>query len=373
MSDSFNNKLAEKLHEWCTELGFEGYGITDASLNLDEKKFERWLDRGFHGTMDWLKDHREKRFYPAKLVPGTVSIISVRMNYFPENSKPIQTLKSPHKAYIARYALGRDYHKVMRKRLALLAKKIDAYAKQHQLDTHFASRAFVDSAPVFERAIAEKANLGWTGKHTLVIDKHAGSWFFLGELFTNIKLPSGNETQEDLCGTCEACLKICPTDAFNRAYELNASRCISYLTIEHKGSIPEEFREPMGNRIFGCDDCQLICPWNKEAQISKETDFSPRHQLDSQDLISLFNWDEDTFLQNTEGSPIRRTGYQSWLRNIAIALGNAPSDIRIMEALEEKKAISSDPVVIEHVNWALTRHRMGHTRRRKIKNRNKID
>lgn len=294
-------------------------------------------------------------------MPGTLRVISVRMDYLPADTDQIQVLKSPEKAYVSRYALGRDYHKLIRKRLSILAKKIEAAAPGAQ------QRAFVDSAPVMERPLAEKAGLGWVGKHTLVINAEAGSWFFLGEIMTNLPLPLSQQPQDNQCGDCIACLKVCPTDAFPRPYELDARRCISYLTIENKGPIPEEFREPMGNRVFGCDDCQAICPWNKFARPTQEDDFQPRHGLANSDLLTLFNWNEEQFLSRTEGSAIRRIGYERWLRNLAVGLGNAPSDPNIISALEQRLGTVSD-LLDEHLQWALAQQRQPNRRRkRKIK------
>ena len=374
MSSSLDlNQLAAGIKVWGRELGFQQVGITDIELGDAEIRLKEWLAKGYHGTMEWLGAHDNKRSRPADLVPGTVRVISVRMDYLPGDTQQIQTLKDPTKAYISRYTLGRDYHKLIRKRLATLAKRIDEalpsdYPNKHEL----LNRAFVDSAPVMERPLAEKAGLGWAGKHTLVINSKAGSWFFLGEIFTFLPLPIDQSEQPNQCGECSACLKICPTDAFPRPYELDARRCISYLTIENKGAIPLEFREPMGNRVFGCDDCQAICPWNKYAQFTKETDFLPRHGLANSDLVDLFNWTETEYLANTEGSAIRRIGYEGWLRNLAVGLGNAPSDLRIIEALNKKREAVSD-LIKEHIDWALEQQaKPDHRRKRKIKNVNKI-
>jgi epoxyqueuosine reductase len=306
-------------------------------------------------------------------VPGTVRVISVRMDYLPGDTQQIQILKDPTKAYVSRYTLGRDYHKLIRKRLSILAKQIDDalpadYLQQagQPKQSEWLNRAFVDSAPVMERPLAEKAGLGWTGKHTLIINSEAGSWFFLGEIFTFVPLPIDQPEQPNQCGECTACLKVCPTDAFTAPYELDARRCISYLTIENKGAIPLEFREPIGNRVFGCDDCQAICPWNKYAQFTQETDFLPRHGLANSDLVTLFNWTEKEYLANTEGSAIRRIGYEGWLRNLAVGLGNAPSDLRIIEALQTKRE-SVSPLIQEHIDWALAQQaKLNYRRKRKI-------
>ncbi|WP_111642788.1 tRNA epoxyqueuosine(34) reductase QueG [Marinimicrobium alkaliphilum] len=367
MTDTFDfHQLAADIKRWGRELGFQQVGITDIALDDAERQFHAWLDKGYQGSMDWLAAPGNKRTRPAELVPGTVRVISVRMDYLPGDTRQIQVLKDPTKAYISRYTLGRDYHKLIRKRLAKLGQQIEA-ALPEDFPRTGEHRPFVDSAPVLERPLADKAGLGWTGKHTLILNSEAGSWFFLGELFTYLPLPVDTSEQPNRCGDCTACLKVCPTDAFPQPYELDARRCISYLTIENKGPIPEEFREPMGNRVFGCDDCQAICPWNKYAQFTGETDFLPRHQLDSSHLVDLFQWSEAEFLQRTEGSAIRRTGYEGWLRNLAVGLGNAPSDPAIIAALEARRADAS-ALVAEHIDWALARQNdTNHRRKRKIR------
>ena len=360
------DKLMGYIETWAAELGFAEFGVSDLDLANERSSIESWLEKGYHGEMKWLAENTELRINPQVLVEGSLRIISVRLNYLPDDTAPIANLKESKRAYVSRYALGRDYHKLMRKRLAKLGARIEHFANEHKLVASPKTRAFVDSAPVLERPIAKKAGLGWVGKHTLVLNKNQGSWFFLGELFTNIPLPITQKTIEDGCGECSACMQICPTDAFTNAYELDARRCISYLTIEYDGVIPEEFREPIGNRIFGCDDCQLICPWNKTPTCTQEPDFSPRHQLDNITLLELFNWSESVFLENTQGSAIRRTGYRNWLRNIAIALGNAEKDLRILEALKQKKE-QVDDVVKEHIDWAIERQLSPRRRKRKIK------
>jgi len=374
MDASLNlNQLAADIKVWGRELGFQQVGITDIDLGDAEARLQAWLAKGYHGSMEWLTAHDNKRSRPADLVPGTVRVISVRMDYLPGDTEQIKTLKDPTKAYVSRYTLGRDYHKLIRKRLSTLAKQIDDalpanYPKEHE----WLNRAFVDSAPVMERPLAEKAGLGWQGKHTLIINSSAGSWFFLGEIFTFLPLPIDQPDQINQCGECTACLKVCPTNAFTAPYELDARRCISYLTIENKGAIPLEFREPIGNRVFGCDDCQAICPWNKYAQFTQETDFLPRHGLANSDLVTLFNWTEAEYLANTEGSAIRRIGYEGWLRNLAVGLGNAPSDVRIIEALESKRE-SVSPLIQEHIDWALTQQaKVNYRRKRKIQNVSEI-
>jgi epoxyqueuosine reductase len=358
------DKLSTDIKRWGRELGFQQVGITDINLTDAEARLKEWLAKGYNGSMGWLAAHGNMRSRPAELLPGTVRVISIRMDYLPGDTQQIQILKNPTKAYVSRYALGRDYHKLIRRRLALLAKKIDD-ALPEDYPFKGQNRAFVDSAPVMERPLAEKAGLGWAGKHTLIINSSAGSWFFLGEIFTFVPLPVDIPEQHNQCGNCTACLKVCPTDAFPQPYELDARRCISYLTIENEGPIPEEFRDPIGNRVFGCDDCQAICPWNKYAQFTQEKDFLPRHGLADTDLVTLFNWTEEEYLANTEGSAIRRIGYQGWLRNLAVGLGNAPSDPQIIAALNAKREQCSE-MVKEHIDWALTQQ-MNPDRRRKRK------
>jgi epoxyqueuosine reductase len=366
--------LAESVKVWGRELGFQQVGITDAHTGKHKEHLQAWLDNRYHGEMQWMETHQDLRNDPAKLVPDTVRVISARMDYLPENPQHIQILKQPEKAYISRYALGRDYHKLIRKRLAILSRKLEqrytelATENNWPLDT-ISQRPFVDSAPVLEKAFAEKAGLGWIGKHTLVLNKNAGSWFFLGEVLTNIPLPINQTITENKCGDCTACLKVCPTDAFVAPYTLDATRCISYLTIELKSSIPEEFREPIGNRVFGCDDCQAICPWNKYAKPTREIDFSPRHQLQDSDLATLFLWTEEEYLKNTEGSAIRRIGYERWLRNLAVGLGNAPKSPEILDALRQREDFPSE-MVQEHINWAIARQKSNRKSRRKIKRDN---
>lgn len=330
-------------------LGFQQVGITDTDLPEAEAHLQNWLAQGFHGEMDYMQRHGLKRSRPEVLYPGTLRIISVRMDYQSEAAATInQQLADPISAYISRYALGRDYHKLMRNRLQKLADKIHA-----EIGSEFSSsmRAFVDSAPVLEKALAEKAGLGWIGKHSNVINRKAGSWFFLGELFTNLPLPVDTPATAH-CGECLACLDICPTQAIIGPYQVDARRCVSYLTIELHGSIPEDLRPLMGNRIYGCDDCQIICPWNRFSRLTDEQDFSPRHRLNTLQLLEAFSWDEAEFLAKTEGSAIRRIGHPRWLRNIAVALGNAPKSKLITEALTAKLAYDSD-LVKEHVLWAL--------------------
>ena len=346
---NISTELLEQIKTWGLALGFQQIGITDVDLSQYEPRFLAWLKKGFHGEMDYMEKHGSKRSRPAELIPGTIRIISARMDYLPPDTAIFDVLNNPAKGYISRYALGRDYHKLMRKRLALLTEKISA-----AIGT-VGYRAFCDSAPVLEKAIAEKAGLGWIGKHTNVINKKAGSWFFLGEIYTDLPLPIDEPVSKSHCGSCTACIDICPTQAIVGPYQLDARRCISYHTIELRGAIPTEFRPLMGNRIYGCDDCQLVCPWNKFAKFTNETEFHPRHQLDAPDLIALFAWTEAEFLKKTEGSAIRRIGHESWLRNIAVALGNAETQPNIIHALQSRLAHSSE-IVREHVEWALSRH-----------------
>ncbi len=343
-------QLSAQIKQWGLECGFQQVGITDTDLDKYEKRLHDWLSKKFHGSMDYMERHGEKRSRPNKLVPGTTRIISVRMDYLPPDTRIKETLLNKNKAYIARYALGRDYHKVVRSRLKLFAKKI-----QDKIGP-FGFRAFVDSAPVLEKPIGEKAGLGWQGKNTLLINSKAGSYFFLGEIYTDLDLPVDiiPDTKSH-CGSCSACIDICPTKAIVAPYVLDARKCISYLTIENKSSIPAEFREAIGNRVFGCDDCQICCPWNKFAKYTREIDLHPRHELDNQKLVDLFLWDEETFLIKTEGSPLRRPGYFGWLRNLAIGLGNAPTSLEVISALKSRENHESE-LVQEHVRWALNKH-----------------
>lgn len=343
-------QLNVKIKAWGVQLGFQQLGITDTDLNQAEGHLIQWLANNFHGTMAYMSRHGYKRSRPGLLHPNTIRVISVRMDYLPETGKHMwQNLDNPILAYISRYALGRDYHKLMRQRLQKLADLIQAEIGK------FGYRAFVDSAPVLEKALAEKAGLGWIGKHSNLINRRAGSWFFLGEIYTDLPLPV-DEPAANHCGACQACLSICPTQAIVAPYQVDARRCISYLTIELQGAIPVELRPLMGNRIYGCDDCQLICPWNRFARLTGESDFRPRQQLDTQELIMAFVWTEQMFLTKTEGSAIRRIGYERWLRNIAVALGNAPYSEEIIKVLKTKLNQSSE-LVQEHILWALGQQR----------------
>lgn len=366
MTETFLAELAARIKIWGRELGFQQIGITDCQLQEHGERLRAWLEAGYNGDMEWMGAHGEKRWRPDLLEPGTLRAISARLDYLPPDTEPVRVLKDSTKAYVSRYATGRDYHKLIRRRLAHLAQKIDAYCEEHGIASR--GRAFTDSAPVMERALAEKAGLGWIGKNCMVINSGAGSWFFLGEIYTNLALPVDESIETNQCGSCSACLKVCPTDAFVGAYQLDARRCISYLTIENKGAIPEEFREPMGNRVFGCDDCQIICPWNKFARPTAERDFHPRHGLDDGGLLTLFGWTESEFLDRTAGSAIRRIGYERWRRNLAVALGNSAPDAETVAALE-KALPEATPLVAEHIEWALARLRSGRRRKRKIKRR----
>jgi len=329
-------------------LGFNRFGVADVALDDDVRHLEDWLAEGCQGTMAWMQRNHDKRAQPEALVPGTLRVVSVGLDYGDDPDAAWATLDAGERAYVARYALGRDYHKLMRRRLQQLADRVATHVGP------FGHRVFVDSAPVLERALARNAGLGWIGKHTCLIDKDGGSWFFLGELFIDFALPVDTPAT-DHCGTCRRCIDICPTQAIVAPYRLDARRCISYLTIEHEGAIDEDLRPLMGNRIFGCDDCQLVCPWNKFAKRSDEPDFRVRNQLDTATLPELFAWTEDEFLVRSEGSAIRRSGHQRWRRNIAVAMGNAPSSPTVLAALEGARH-DPDELVREHVLWALAQH-----------------
>jgi epoxyqueuosine reductase len=347
-------QLARDIKTWGLELGFQQVGITRADLGEDEQRLAQWLADGCHGEMRYMARHGTRRARPGELVPGTVSVICVRMDYRPpEDRNPDTLLDHPELGYVSRYALGRDYHKVLRTRLHDLADRIARAVGP------FGYRAFVDSAPVLEKALARNAGLGWIGKHTNLLNTTAGSWFFLGELYADLPLPP-DEPAAEHCGTCRACMDVCPTGAIVAPYRLDARRCISYLTIELRGAIPAEFRTAIGNRIYGCDDCQLVCPWNRFARTTGERDFIPRHQLDAPALVWLFGWTDEEFLARTAGSAIRRIGYECWLRNIAVALGNAATTPQVIEALERRRDHPS-PLVREHVAWALAQHQARET------------
>jgi epoxyqueuosine reductase len=340
--------LKARIQDWGRELGFQGIGIAGIDLRHAEQRLIEWLAAGFHGEMDYMARHGAKRSRPEELVPGTVSVISARMDYLPEPREAVWAqLERSGAAFVSRYALGRDYHKLLRQRLQKLAERVAGEVGP------FGYRVFTDSAPVLEKPLAANAGLGWIGKHTNLIDRRAGSFFFLGEIYTDLPLPSDTGVTNH-CGSCNACLDVCPTRAIVAPYRLDARRCISYLTIELHGPIPEPLRAGLGNRIYGCDDCQLVCPWNRYARLTAETDFLPRHGLDRAGLIELFAWDEATFLRRTEGSAIRRLGHERWLRNIAVALGNQPPSAPVTVALSDRLGHPS-ALVREHVLWALNR------------------
>jgi len=343
------NDLLIKTQQWAQSFGFQQLGVSDIDLTKAEQQLASWLKAGFHGGMDYMQRHGTKRSRPEELVPGTVRVITVRMDYMPDHVEDSwSVINDDQQGFISRYALGRDYHKLMRKRLLKLAQKLEAEVASSEY------RVFCDSAPVMEKALAQKSGIGWIGKHSNVLNREHGSYFFLGEIYTDIPLPVTAETSEH-CGSCTSCIDICPTQAIVAPYQVDARRCISYLTIELRDSIPVEFRSLMGNRIYGCDDCQLVCPWNKFAQATVESDYLPRHGLDSPQLIDLFAWTEDEFLSRMEGSPIRRIGFELWLRNISVALGNAQTSEAILEALKHRLDYPSG-LVREHVQWALSQH-----------------
>jgi len=344
--------MPDLIQDWAAELGFQQTGIADTDLDTAEQRLDAWLASGYAGDMEYMSRHGRRRSRPDELVPGTIRVISARMDYLPsDGASPQAILDDPNKAYVARYTLGRDYHKLMRKRLQQLATRIE------QSVGEFGYRVFVDSAPVLEKPLAAKAGLGWIGKHTNLINRSAGSLFLLGEIYTDLPLPI-DAPASDHCGTCTACIDVCPTRAIVAPYVLDARLCISYLTIEQRGSIPPELREPIGNRIFGCDDCQLFCPWNKFATQTDETDFQPRHGLDAADLVELFAWTDDEWDTRTTGSAIRRAGYEGWLRNLAVALGNAPTSPAVIDALQARSEHES-ALVREHIEWALDKHLSG--------------
>ena len=375
-------ELVGRIRHWAAELGFQQVGVADCDLGAAETRLMEWLARGWQGDMDYLSAHGTRRTRPAELVPGTLRVITVRMNYFPPGAADSwDVMRDGSRAYVARYAVGRDYHKVLRGRLQKLCDRIEEEVKRADtlptesavcgqrasaspLPAHrsqnpvaarqFHYRVFTDSAPVMEVELATKSGLGWRGKHTLVLNREAGSWFFLGEIYTDLPLPV-DSPQSDYCGTCSRCIDICPTQAIVAPYQLDARRCISYLTIEHKGDIPEELRPLMGNRIYGCDDCQLVCPWNRFAQKADAPDFAVRHGLDAAGLVELFSWSEEEFRRRMEGSAIRRIGHKRWLRNLAVGLGNAPTSAAVIAALEGRRDHPS-VMVRSHVAWALKRH-----------------
>jgi epoxyqueuosine reductase len=340
--------LAATIKAWGGELGFQAVGIADVDLGPAEQRLLEWLSAGRHGELDYMARHGAKRARPAELVPGTVRVITARMDYLPEAVDSWQVVEDGERAFVSRYALGRDYHKVLRSRLQRLADRVAAEIGA------FGYRVFTDSAPVMEVELARKAGLGWRGKHTLLLSRNAGSFFFLGEIYTDLPLPPDAPVSEH-CGACAKCIDVCPTGAIVAPYELDARRCISYLTIELKGAIPVALRPLIGNRVYGCDDCQLVCPWNRYAQVSSEPDFQVRNGLDRAALIDLFAWTEREFQARLAGSAIHRIGYERWLRNLAVGLGNAPSGERVIAALRAR-ADHPSALVREHVLWALERH-----------------
>ena len=345
------NALAKDIESWARELGFQQVGIADTDLKDHSAAFLDWLEERMHGDMGYLGRNVDKRLDPARLHPGSIRVVSARMDYLGVAPPAAADLPvNDGSAYIARYALGRDYHKTLRRRLAKLVQRIEAAARV----TETGSRAFVDSAPVLEKPLGAKAGLGWQGKNTLLLNQDAGSWFFLGEIYTNLPLPVTTPPAQPGCGSCRACLTVCPTEAIVAPGKLDARRCISYLTIESKGPIPEDLRPAVGNRIFGCDDCQIVCPWNRFARRSVEAEFAPRHGLDVAAIADLLGWDEDEFLARTAGMAIRRVNYSQWVRNLAVAAGNAPPDARIIAALRARRD-SASAMVCEHIDWALAR------------------
>ncbi|MGI9321940.1 MAG: tRNA epoxyqueuosine(34) reductase QueG [Pseudomonadales bacterium] len=369
MTDLDYDQLAGRIDAWAKELGFAAVGIADIDLREHQGYLDAWLAKEHHGSMGYMARHGDMRSRPDLLHPGTASVISVRMDYllpgsdsdgdagndYAGNKKALDAcLADPSRAYVSRYALGRDYHKVVRGKLKQLVAQIDDWLTERN-HHDFSARLFTDSAPVLEKALAEKAGLGWIGKNTLLLNESAGSWFFLGEILTNLPLKPHTAPPVNRCGTCAACIDVCPTDAIVAPYQLDARRCISYLTIEERGSIPTELRPLMGNRVFGCDDCQIVCPWNRYAAVAQEDDFKPRHGLDTAGLAALFRWSKDEFLHYTEGSAIRRAGYHGWLRNLAVALGNAAAAGEDSELISKTltSRLGVSPLVDEHINWAL--------------------
>lgn len=339
-------QLREQIRQWARELGFQDLKVAGTDVTTHAAHLRDWLDQGYAGTMARWMDNPQ-RLTPTALKPWTQRVLCVRMDYLPAEKRSWAVLRDGHRAYVARYAVGRDYHKIIRPRLQRLAERIEAALGP------FGYRAFTDSAPVLEKGLAAEAGLGWIGKHTVLIQRQAGSWFFLGELFTDLPLPV-DEPVTAHCGSCQACLDICPTQALVAPYQLDARRCISYLTIEQRGPIPEALRAPIGNRIFGCDDCQLVCPWNRYARPSAEADLAPRHELDGPLLLTLWDWDEATWSEKTAGMALRRAGWSGWRRNLAVALGNAPHEARIIQALIEARGDpATDDLVVEHIHWAI--------------------
>ena len=341
------DELAADIRAWAKELGFQQVGIADTDLSRCAPDLRRWIAQGLHGTMGYMARNVDKRLHPERLVDSTIRIISARMDYMSGDALPALP-RNDGSAYVARYALGRDYHKTVRRRLARLAQRINARVDGGSY------RAFADSAPVLEKPLGEKAGLGWMGKNTLLLNEDAGSMFFLGEIYTNIPLPLSAANAPDQCGACKACINVCPTGAILGPRRLDATKCISYLTIENKDAIPPQLREGVGNRIFGCDDCQLVCPWNRYAKKTAEADFAPRHGLDDASLAELLGWDEATFMAKTEGMALRRVNYRQWVRNLAVAAGNAPYGEKLIGLLRRRRK-DADEMVTEHIDWALAR------------------
>jgi epoxyqueuosine reductase len=344
-----SSKILSDLKNWSYELGFQDLGVASLNVKKDFTQLENWIQNGYHGSMSYLEKNKDKRLDPSKLVPDTACIITVRANYLTEPlDEAVSVLKNSRLAYVSRYALGRDYHKVLRGKLRQLARKLNDKIG------HFGYRAFTDSAPILERALARNSGLGWVGKHTNLINKADGSMFFLGEIFTDLPLNTNSKLEENHCGTCVHCMDVCPTDAIISPYKLDARKCISYLTIESKDAIPLELRTSIGNRIFGCDDCQLFCPWNKYAKVTSIKDFMPRSGINSRTLLELFLMNRDDFELLTRGSAIRRISYEQWVRNLAVALGNSPYSHDTLSALNKRKFFP-DQMVREHIEWAVTR------------------
>ncbi|MGL4230152.1 MAG: tRNA epoxyqueuosine(34) reductase QueG [Casimicrobium sp.] len=342
--------LADGIVALGREMGFADVGIADIDLSSEAEGFQAWIDAGQHGEMEYMARHGEKRWRPDELEPGTQSVICVVLDYWPQGANEAETvLADASKGYVSRYAVGRDYHKVIRNKLQAFAEAIDTKIAKHRY------RVFTDSAPVLEIPLAAKSGLGWRGKHTLLLNRERGSLFFLGEIYTSLRLATNEEKQTDHCGSCSACIDVCPTKAITAPHRLDARRCVSYLTIELKSAIPIEFRKAIGNRIYGCDDCQLVCPWNKFAKRATTPDFEARHALDDSTLVEFFSWSEEEFLKKTEGSAIRRIGHERWLRNVAVALGNAPTSNDVIDALRAR-ATHTSALVREHVAWALAQH-----------------
>ena len=351
MNDNLNNKnLAENIKQWGLDLGFDAVGISNINFDHQKDFYQDWLSQGYQGEMQYLERHKNIKFDPKKLLDGTQSIISVRLDYLPLEKNTLDALKQKDQAYIARYSLGRDYHKVIRNKLKKFVKKLESELQPQEIK----ARVFTDSAPVLEVEAAKKSGLGWRGKHTLLLNKDHGSWFFLGEIYINQKLHE-DKPDSDHCGTCSACIDICPTGAILGPYKLDARKCISYLTIEHKTSIPVEYRKKIGNRIYGCDDCQIICPWNKYAKLAREKDFHVRNNLDQISLIDCFELNEEQFKSLFQGSAIYRIGHEQWLRNVAVALGNAPKSERVRNVLKSRFESASE-LLKEHILWAIEQH-----------------